>query len=409
MQKTLSSLFVGLSVLAFSNQIFAEFDIPEFRGSALATYQHWDWFSSATEPNFPDVADDNPNGSASLMEMTGGAFQTGTGNIYSFAVPTEFIVTVPDFGLGPQAKTSVVVQVRTQGTFVDPGSVTFNGIPADSFEILYEEILGGFGGILRDWKFVWSEVDGNVLTNFVEFKAEESSMSLDEVAIDTLAILSNTDPVLVGSHVLHGGYAGSGSGPWNGVDLATQLIVRSSESQTALPANFINSSRGINGLVLDFDTLGDLEQLDFEFTWSPQGTFDPQANSIPLWQSAASPSSISLHAGEGAGGSDRVRVEWPSQSIMNRYLRIAVSSGEERLAELFVGHLLGVSSASAVSNGMFTVSFGDVSPIRAVVGHDADAGSKTDIDKDGTVSFSDIAAMRASVGTQLPQLVVPGQ
>ncbi|MBX3420859.1 MAG: hypothetical protein KF752_04805 [Pirellulaceae bacterium] len=71
---------------------------------------------------------------------------------------------------------------------------------------------------------------------------------------------------------------------------------------------------------------------------------------------------------------------------------------------LYIGHLCG--EVTGPSDGSFTVSFADISPIRAAVGQDVPSSSILDINKDGLVSFADITAMRSNVGTQLPSITV---
>ncbi len=401
------AVFAAFLLFGISTSALGEFVVPTFRGQALATYQEWNIFTSATGANFPDVADNNPNGSASLVETTGAAFITSGGNFYSFAGLTEFMASVPEFDLGPEAMTSAVVQIRTLGTLLDTASVTFNGVPADSVEILYEEPLGGFGGVLRDWKFTWSEVGGNAQTNIVHFRSVESSMSLDRLAIDTMASESSTNLGLTGARVLNVGFSGSSPDPWKEVDLTTEVIQRSANDQVFQISNLINGSRGLNGLVFDFNNLDNLDNIDFAFSWSPQGAFNPQSNSVETWQSAPSPSSVSLHSGEGEGHSDRVRIEWPNNTISNRYLRIVITSGDDQVADLFVGHLIGKTIEATGS--VYSVAFSDIPLIRDFSGQSVDAGSKADIDKTGSVTFADIAAMRPGIGTQLSRLTVPAQ
>jgi hypothetical protein len=93
---------------------------------------------------------------------------------------------------------------------------------------------------------------------------------------------------------------------------------------------------------------------------------------------------------------------------MNRWLRITIlASDETGLAEretYCIGHLLGETTGP--SDGIFTVSFADITPIRSDVGQAVDASSITDIDKNGIVSFADISAMRSNVGAQLTQITV---
>lgn len=210
-------------------------------------------------------------------------------------------------------------------------------------------------------------------------------------------------PSLVKSAVYHNGFSGEGSPPWNAIDGVKSLAKRLESPVELSFDNLINTSFGINGIILDIDGLEDLEDLDFEFLWSGQLL---TANSeIENWESAPQPSSISLHSGEGEGGSDRVLITWPAGSIQDRYLGVQVNFGSASLAELFIGHLRG--ETTGLADGLYTVAFSDITPIRSAVGQNVDAGSIVDIDKNGTVSFADISAMRSSIGSQLPNITIP--
>jgi hypothetical protein len=71
----------------------------------------------------------------------------------------------------------------------------------------------------------------------------------------------------------------------------------------------------------------------------------------------------------------------------------------------YIGHLLGETTGPA--NGVYTVSFSDITEIRNVVGQSVNASSIADIDKNGTVSFADISLMRPNVGNQLSNITIP--
>jgi hypothetical protein len=94
---------------------------------------------------------------------------------------------------------------------------------------------------------------------------------------------------------------------------------------------------------------------------------------------------------------------------MNRWLRVTLkttpNTGLLEDQVYYLGHLLGETTGT--SNGIFTVAFADITPIRSSVGQNVDASSVSDIDKNGTISFSDISSMRSSVGNQLRQVTVP--
>jgi hypothetical protein len=230
-------------------------------------------------------------------------------------------------------------------------------------------------------------------------EVDEMTIVIDDSVIES---------TVVGSFVYHGGFGGSGEPPSNAIDNGKTLAKEGSGPQQLGLSNLTNSAAGINGIGFDIQDLTDAANLssdDFEFQMSPVGAFDAGANSPADWKTAPAPSSISVTPGD----ADRVLIQWPDGSIMNRWLRITILANEVTgLAEpvtYYVGHLLGETTGPV--DDTFTVSFSDVSPIRSEVGQTVDASSITDIDKNGTVSFADISAMRGNIGAQLTQITIP--
>jgi len=228
---------------------------------------------------------------------------------------------------------------------------------------------------------------------------DEMTIVLDDSAIESS---------VVGSFVYHGGFNGSGSPPWNAIDSSKTLAKEGGGPQLLGFENLTSSAAGVNGIAFDIQDLTDAANLssdDFEFQVSPEGAFDAGTNAPAGWQAAPAPSSISVTPGD----ADRVLIEWPNGSIMNRWLRITILANEVTgLAEpaiYYIGHLLGETTGPV--DGTFTVAFADITPIRSEVGQTVDASSITDIDKNGTVSFADISAMRGNVGAQLTQVSIP--
>ncbi len=232
------------------------------------------------------------------------------------------------------------------------------------------------------------------------FPLADLEVDFDDVRM-TVESISEPLPVLVNARLRHTGFGGVGS-PVNPVK---QLILRGGDPQLMELANMINSSQGINGLVLDFDGLSSIADINFEFTMSPQQDFDELSNPTTSWQAAPIPSAVTWLPEAGEGGSNRVQIEWPDQSIENRYLCVRAIHLSNTIAELYVGHLRGESTGA--SSVVFAVSFADINLIRAAIGQDADAGSSADIDKNGQVTFSDISAMRTNVGSVLTQITIP--
>jgi hypothetical protein len=169
--------------------------------SDRTTYQSYDVFTTAAGPNTPDIANINPNGTANAYDTSGGSFITSGGNIYSFSVPTLIEATVPNFGLGSGFVTNVLLQVRTLGSVVDTNSIkliAYSGnagnpyptataiAPASQQLLLDEPDQSGFGGTDQEWAFSFS-IAGNAASYKLAFNASASSVSLDQLSIDTQA------------------------------------------------------------------------------------------------------------------------------------------------------------------------------------------------------------------------------
>lgn len=87
------------------------------------------------------------------------------------------------------------------------------------------------------------------------------------------------------------------------------------------PATFANVSgytKGINGIMLDLaGAHGSISDADFIFRAGNN-------NSPSTWASAAAPASISVRAGAGVGGSDRVEITWANGAIQKKWLEVIV-------------------------------------------------------------------------------------
>jgi hypothetical protein len=212
--------------------------------------------------------------------------------------------------------------------------------------------------------------------------------------------------VVVGSHIYHADSVFAESGFAAALDPIKRLAKESDMPQMLSIENLISSSRGINGIAFDIEGAGgQLTASDFLFQMSPAGAFDSGAHPPESWQIAPQPESVTFLEGTPS----RVVLLWPNQAIANRWLRISLlANPNTRLAEsqvFYLGHLLG--EVTGDDQGVFTVTFADISQIRSSVGQVVDAGSSVDIDKNGVVAFSDIVAMRSNIAAQLSTITIP--
>jgi len=155
------------------------------RGDPNSTYQHWDVFST-DHGAIPDVANRNPNGTATLSE-TGPGFVAGSGNLYSFGGDLAFEIDVPDFNLAASTST-VLLQVGTQGSEVIPGTFFVNGVAPDEVVELYRGLISSPAGDVDyvETLFAFSIPTSPLIE--IDFAAAVHT-SVTEVAVDTFALV----------------------------------------------------------------------------------------------------------------------------------------------------------------------------------------------------------------------------
>ncbi len=153
-------------------------------------WAEWDSFETPFSPNRPDVGSFVGGVLAAdavafdVFDRGSSSFITSGGNIYSFSDLVLPQIDFGGFGLGIGQRTTILVQVRTQGNELDPATVLLDGAiaPAEIVE-LDRRTLGGFGGVLVD-TLIRFEVGASAAGHAVTFDASASSMSLDRVAVD---------------------------------------------------------------------------------------------------------------------------------------------------------------------------------------------------------------------------------
>ncbi len=203
--------------------------VPSFADSADTEYSAWDLFYVANEaPNYPDFAAPNgilqsaseagfsPPATASpadpaafwhlenptiTQNVPGIAFVIGpaiTGNIYSFRGPTDFQLNDST----PYELGTVVFQFQTAGNLVDFGSIKLkyndNGtevvLDPDEYIREYQSDTSGFGGSGNRNALQWDLTGRGISSYRVTWRASSSSMSLQEVSLDTSASYAQVVP-----------------------------------------------------------------------------------------------------------------------------------------------------------------------------------------------------------------------
>ena len=211
-----------LAPCAKAEFLYDSYIVPSFASDPDAEYSAWDVFYSPFDGiNYPDFA--APNGTGSTASAAGftppananpadpfafwhgdnpsitqtdqpGAFiigpgTPGSGNIYSFSGPTGF--TLADDT--PSDVETVVFQFQTEGTMVDFDSIRLVhdsgtgevSLPPDEFIREYRSGSSSFGGLGNRNALQWNLAGLGIDQYEIRWKAAGSSMSLQEVALDT--------------------------------------------------------------------------------------------------------------------------------------------------------------------------------------------------------------------------------
>lgn len=155
-------------------------------------YAEWNIFNdNIPGGNIQDTTPDVANfggGTYRLEELTGTAFLTSGGNIYSIGFPTEFEFTIGNMGGAPSDIRDVYLRVGSLGAFDSTLNASFtnfllNGI-GGTYSVLYtERISGGFGGSEVEALVSWLGVP-NASSFRLTWNAVGSAVSLDQLSID---------------------------------------------------------------------------------------------------------------------------------------------------------------------------------------------------------------------------------
>ena len=173
--------------------------------------------------------------------------------------------------------------------------------------------------------------------------------------------------------------------------------------QTSTLANYTNYSSGLNGIVVDVAGLPG-STTDAEMLTSLQfAQWDGISETGFTSLSSAAVPTVSILSGSGAGGSARVRITFPDNTVQNTWLRVVVlANAQTALAAddvFYFGNVIGdigVGNTTG-STGRIRVSAQDTVEVRNNQSPIPDSVSVTniyDLNRDGRVSIQDTAIVR---------------
>lgn len=164
--------------------------------------------------------------------------------------------------------------------------------------------------------------------------------------------------------------------------------------QTSTFANVVNYVRGINGLLIDVNGLVNASPSDFAFAVS---------NGVTPFTASSAGASVAVLAGQGIGGSSRVKIEFADNTFRNTWLRVTVLANANTglasndvfyfgsaVGEMNVGNLAGPPVVLRTNASDTANVRQNQSPNQNSVG----VTSVQDMNKDGRVNATDTANVR---------------
>jgi hypothetical protein len=297
-----------------------------------------------------------------------------------------------------QVNGGVLTELLNSGTWSDPES----GLVS---------LTASIGTITKnsDGTWNWSYVAPTKLEN------EVVTITADDGANQSSVTFEITTDVNVADRKVYykgSGFAAGGTNIAAALDPSKVLALSGAEPQTLSYANLINTTRGINGMVLDVAGLvtTNLTNDDLVLRMSPQGLFNEAANPPSSWEPAPQ-STIFVTAGT-ATTPARIRLEWPDNAIANRWLQVQLignaNTGLPNTEVFYLGHLQGELNGQLVA-GSYFVSNTDLAMVNPLGGGLTSITDIRDVDKNRFVSNADGIAIRNAIvaGLKLRNITIP--
>jgi hypothetical protein len=210
------------------------------------------------------------------------------------------------------------------------------------------------------------------------------------VGVDNTAGELNIDlpQGVVGRHVFYNNSAWDVGDDNAAVDPSKSPLLPGGVAESA---NSTSYSLGINGIMVDIDGLtGTPAAGDFVFNIN-------QAASPNSWSLAPAPESVTVHAGEGVGGSDRITIIWTDGAIANQWIEVTVlATANTGLAAADVFYF---GNATGDIDGDGQIGDSDYNTLVSQFGQRGAMGAlAADLDADGRVGLRDFTAVRKRFG-----------
>ncbi len=282
---------------------------------------------------------------------------------------------------------NVLTTIINSGTYAD--------VPADTVTL-----TSSVGNVIKNANgtWAWSITPSAAINNqtvTITALDEDGGSAFVTFSLSAIPAVSNKQVYYKGSS-----FASNGDTIPAALDPNKVIAKSGSTEQTLSYTNLINTTRGINGIVLDVAGLASstLTASDFVLRVSPIGFFDEASNPPSSWATAPAPSGIFVTPGSDTVPA-RVRLEWADNAIENRWLQIRVlanaNTGLTTSEVYYLGHLRGEINGLTVG-GAYFVNNADLSAALPV-GQVALVGNTRDVDKNGFVLNADFILIRLGI------------
>ncbi len=155
--------------------------------------------------------------------------------------------------------------------------------------------------------------------------------------------------------------------------------------------NYTSYSKGLNGVMVDIANLpGAPTAADFGFRVGNSSTPD-------VWSAGPAPTSITVRAGAGVGGSARVTLIWADNAIQKQWLEVTVkaSTGLASADVFYFGNVIGETGNSVADANVDLVDLAGVRANQSGFGT-VGVGNAYDLNRDGHVDLVDLALVRGN-------------
>ena len=315
----------------------------------------------------------------------------------------QFTVTVSDTnGLSITSAVGVTVNQTLTSIAVTPSTVSVNALGSTPFTAVGSDQFGNLMTTPPVWTWTvtgaGNTIDSSGLltagNQFGSFTVSASSGTVTGTA--TVSVVTT----IVGRSIFYNNSSYDNSDPT--LNAADDNAIAPDKTallpgQTASFANYTSYDKGINGLMLDVNALKNaalVSPADFAFNVSIDGS---------NWTSAPAVDSIVVRPGMGVGGSDRIEIVFPDQSIRNEWLQVtvnaSVNTGLTAPDVYYFGNLVG---GTGQHDNVAVVNTTDVAVAKLAANTPADLSSITDFNRNGVTNITDISLAKLNNQNSIP-------